>query len=207
EYAAVIEGGVEVSQELLRQKWNYIFFTGSVSVGKIIAKAAAENLTPITLELGGKNPCIVDETAKLKLAAKRIAYGKFLNAGQTCIAPDYLLVHRNILEPFLKHLESEIKTFYSFQPESSVDFARIINKNHFDRLISLIKNENVVLGGQFDEASLFLSPTVIVNPSLDSEVMKEEIFGPILPVISYENEEDIKKIIDKYPNPLSVYVF
>lgn len=203
----VIEGGVDVSQELLRQKWGYIFFTGSVSVGKIVAKAAAENLTPITLELGGKNPCIIDETAKIKLAAKRIAYGKFLNAGQTCIAPDYLLVHKSIFELFLKYLEFEITAFYSSQPESSTDFARIINKNHFDRLLALVKNENVLLGGEFDEESLFMSPTLIVNPSLESEIMKEEIFGPILPVISYESEEELKKIIDTHPNPLSLYVF
>ena len=206
-HVTVIEGGVEVSQKLLSQRWEYIFFTGSVAVGKIIAKAAAENITPITLELGGKNPCIIDETANLKLAAKRIVWGKFINAGQTCIAPDYLLVQNSVKPEFIEHLKQEITNAYGDNPELSADLTRIINLKNWERLINLIEPKNVVFGGQSNKENCFLAPTLIDEPSLDSEIMKEEIFGPILPILSYQNTVDLRHIITKYEKPLSMYVF
>jgi aldehyde dehydrogenase (NAD+) len=206
-HVEVIEGGVEVSENLLSQRWDYIFFTGSVAVGKIVYKAAAEHLTPITLELGGKNPCIIDETADLKLAAKRIVWGKFINAGQTCIAPDYLLVHDSIKLEFIEHLKQEITNAYGENPQLSPDFTRIINTRNWERLLNLIEPEKVVFGGQSNKENSYLAPTLIDEPSLDSEVMKEEIFGPILPILTYENESELDAIISKYEKPLSLYVF
>ena len=206
-HVEVIEGGVEVSQNLLSKRWDYIFFTGSVAVGKIVAKAAAEYLTPITLELGGKNPCIIDETANLKLAAKRIVWGKFINAGQTCIAPDYLLVHKSVKLEFTEHLKQEITISYGENRELSPDFTRIINTKNWERLFNLIEPEKVVFGGQSNKETCFLAPTLIDETSLDSEIMKEEIFGPILPILSYHNTVDLKHIITKYEKPLSLYVF
>jgi len=207
EYVAVVQGDAKVSQELLAQQWDYIFFTGSVAVGKIVAKAAAQFLTPTTLELGGKSPCIIDETANLKLAAKRIVWGKFLNAGQTCIAPDYILIHHAIKEKFIKYLDKEIEAAYSKNPEKSEDYARIINVKNFTRLANMLNNETIAIGGETNENELFISPTIIDEPSLDSAVMQDEIFGPILPILSYKNEEDINHIISNYNKPLSLYVF
>ncbi|WP_299381977.1 aldehyde dehydrogenase [uncultured Lacinutrix sp.] len=207
EHVCVVEGGVDVSTTLLAQRWDYIFFTGSVNVGKIVAKAAAENLTPITLELGGKNPCIIDETANIKLTAKRIVWGKFLNAGQTCIAPDYILIAQNKKEAFYKAMRAEIEKAYTNNPKASEDFCRIVNQKNFERLNGMLTNENCIIGGQTDAKTLYISPTLIDEPSLDSEVMKDEIFGPILPVISYKNEAEIETIISKYEKPLSLYVF
>ena len=206
-HVEAIEGGVEVSQKLLSQRWDYIFFTGSIAVGKIVAKAAAEFMTPVTLELGGKNPCIIDETANLKLAAKRIVWGKFINAGQTCIAPDYLLVHKNVKLEFVEHLKQEINNAYGENPELSPDFTRIINIRNWERLLHLIESEKVVFGGNSNKENCYLAPTLIDNPSLDSEIMKDEIFGPILPILSYENTVDLKHVISKYEKPLSLYVF
>ncbi|MSP85538.1 MAG: aldehyde dehydrogenase [Flavobacteriaceae bacterium] len=206
-HVEVVEGGVEIAQKLLSQRWDYIFFTGSVAVGKIVAKAAAEFLTPITLELGGKNPCIIDETANLKLAAKRIVWGKFINAGQTCIAPDYLLVHKSVKLEFTEHLKQEITNAYGENPELSPDFTRIINTKNCERLLNLIESEKVVFGGQSNTENCYLAPTIIDEPSLDSEIMKVEIFGPVLPIISYQNTVDLKHIISKYEKPLSLYVF
>ncbi len=207
EYVAVVQGDAKVSQELLAQQWDYIFFTGSVAVGKIVAKAAAQFLTPTTLELGGKSPCIIDETAHLKLAAKRIVWGKFLNAGQTCIAPDYILIHHAVKEKFISSLEKEIEAAYSKNPEKSEDYARIINVKNFTRLANMLNNETIAIGGETNENELFISPTIIDEPSLDSAVMQDEIFGPILPILSYKNEEDINHIISNYNKPLSLYVF
>ncbi|MEX6627061.1 aldehyde dehydrogenase [Tenacibaculum salmonis] len=206
-HVAVIEGGIAVSEELLAQRWDYIFFTGSVPVGKIVAKAAAEHLTPITLELGGKSPCIIDETANIPLTAKRLVWGKFLNAGQTCIAPDYLLIHQSVKEKFVKHFKEEIINAYGENPQNSPDFPRIVNTRNFDRLALLLKNENCIIGGKTDRENRYISPTLIDEPSLDSEVMKDEIFGPILPLISYQKEEDFDKIISNYNKPLALYVF
>ena len=202
-----IQGNADVAQELLTQRWDYIFFTGSVAVGKIVAKAAAENLTPVTLELGGKNPCIIEESANLKLAAKRIVWGKFLNAGQTCIAPDYLLVSEKIKPNFIALLKSEITNAYGENPEKSADFPRIINEKNWKRLTSMLANENIVCGGQTNSKDYYLAPTLIDEPNWDSLVMKEEIFGPILPILSYKNESDIERIISSYEKPLSLFVF
>ena len=206
-HVEVIEGGVEVSQNLLSKKWDYIFFTGSVAVGKIVAKAAAEHMTPVTLELGGKNPCIIDETANIKLAAKRIVWGKFINAGQTCIAPDYLLVQKDIKSDLIEHLKQEITSAYSDDPEVSPDYTRIVNTRNWDRLKSLIEPEKVLFGGQSNSEDCYLAPTLIEETTMDSLVMKEEIFGPILPILAYENESELDEIISKYDKPLSLYVF
>ena len=207
EHVYVVEGGVDISTKLLEQRWNYIFFTGSVPVGKIVAKAAAEFLTPLTLELGGKNPCIIDETANIKLTARRIVWGKFLNAGQTCIAPDYIVIHNSKKDAFYEAMKIEIEKAYSSAPIASKDFCRIVNEKNFKRLVRMLDNENCIIGGQTEAKTLYISPTLIDEPSLDSEVMKDEIFGPILPVISYTNDTEIDAIISKYEKPLSLYVF
>lgn len=206
-HVEVIQGDAEISQKLLSQRWDYIFFTGSVTVGKIVAKAAAEHLTPVTLELGGKNPCIIDETANLKLAAKRIVWGKFINAGQTCIAPDYILIQKDMKTKFIDYLKEKIKLAYGQNPEESPDFARIINLKNWDRLVQQIEPEKVLFGGKTDAEDLYIAPTLIDEPKLDSLIMKDEIFGPLLPIISYESETDIKNTISKYEKPLSLYVF
>nr|WP_315223748.1 aldehyde dehydrogenase [uncultured Flavobacterium sp.] len=206
-HVEVIQGGVEVSNTLLAKRWDYIFFTGSVAVGKIVAKAAAEHLTPVTLELGGKNPCIIDETANLKLAAKRIVWGKFINAGQTCIAPDYILIHKDMKIPFITYLMEEITLAYGKKMEKSPDFARIINTKNWLRLTKMMQNEKIIFGGETDAEHHYIAPTLIDEPDLDSAVMQEEIFGPILPILSYETEADIAKIINSYEKPLGFYVF
>lgn len=202
-----IEGGLEVSQKLLAERWDYIFFTGSPTVGKIIAKAAAENLTPVTLELGGKNPCIIDETANLKLAAKRIVWGKFINAGQTCIAPDYILIQKDMKSHFIAYLKTEITKAYGENPALSPDFARIINTKNWLRLANLIEEEKVIFGGQTDIENNYIAPTLIEENDMESLLMKEEIFGPLLPILSYEKEEDIKTVFSKFEKPLALYVF
>jgi aldehyde dehydrogenase (NAD+) len=206
-HVEVVQGGVEVSKDLLLQRWDYIFFTGSVSVGKIVAKAAAENLTPVTLELGGKNPCIVDETANLKLAAKRIVWGKFINAGQTCIAPDYILVQKDMKNTFINHLKEEITAAYGTKPEESLDFARIINLKNWNRLTAMIEKEKVIYGGQTDESDCYISPTLIDEYDVDSPIMRDEIFGPLLPILEYSSDADLHAVISKYEKPLSLYVF
>ena len=206
-HVEVFEGGVEVSNKLLAKRWDYIFFTGSVTVGKVIAKAAAENLTPVTLELGGKNPCIIDETANLKLAAKRIVWGKFINAGQTCIAPDYILIQKNMKVNFITFLIEEIIKAYGKKMDKSPDFARIINTKNWVRLDQMIERDKVIFGGETNADKLYISPTLIEEPSLDSPVMSEEIFGPILPILVYETEDDIHNVISRYEKPLAFYVF
>ncbi len=206
-HVSVVEGGVPVSQELLAQRWDYIFFTGSVPVGRIVAKAAAEHITPVTLELGGKSPCIVDETANIKLAAKRLVWGKFINGGQTCIAPDYLLIHKSVKEKFVSHFKDEVFRAYGENPQTSEDYPRIVNTRNFDRLALMLENEQFLIGGQTEREDRYIAPTIIDEPSLDSEVMKGEIFGPIFPLISYENEQDIATTLAKYDKPLALYVF
>ena len=207
EHAISIQGGIPVATELLDQNWDYIFFTGSVPVGKIVAQAAAKHLTPVTLELGGKSPCIIDETNNLNLVAKRLVWGKFINAGQTCISPDYLIVKSNIKSKLIEALKLEIIKAYGENPQESPDFPRIINKKNLIRLASMLNNVDVVFGGHFDEEDCYFSPTLIDNPNLDSEVMRDEIFGPILPIISYDTNEDIARIINNYEKPLALYVF
>lgn len=206
-HVEVVQGGVEVSQKLLSQRWDYIFFTGSVAVGKIVAKAAAEHLTPVTLELGGKNPCIIDETANIKLAAKRIVWGKFINGGQTCIAPDYLVVKPQIKEKLIQSLIEEIENAYSKNVENSLDYCRIVNDKNWERLTQLIDPEKVIHGGKTDEETLYIAPTLIAETDLESEIMKEEIFGPLLPIVTYETDSDLEAIISKYEKPLALYIF
>ncbi|MBP1223922.1 aldehyde dehydrogenase [Flavobacterium sp. 1355] len=206
-HVEVVEGGLEVSTQLLSQRWDYIFFTGSIAVGKIVAKAAAENLTPVTLELGGKNPCIIDESADLKLAAKRIVWGKFINAGQTCIAPDYILIQKNMKINFISFMMEEITKAYGNKMEKSPDFARIINTKNWLRLVSMIDPERVIFGGETDANKLYIAPTLIEEPNLDSPVMKEEIFGPILPILTYETETEIENVVTRYEKPLAFYIF
>lgn len=207
DYITVIQGDVKVATELLLKKWNYIFFTGSVNVGRIVAEAAAKHLTPVTLELGGKSPCIIDETSNLKLTAKRIVWGKFFNAGQTCIAPDYLIIKYSIKEAFIQLLKEEIIQSYSENPKNSKDYPRVINNKNTLRLANMLKDSNIIFGGDVDEACNYIAPTLIDEPSLDSAVMREEIFGPILPILTYETTEDIYKIISSYDKPLSLYIF
>ncbi|MAD98236.1 MAG: aldehyde dehydrogenase [Flavobacteriaceae bacterium] len=206
-HVAVVEGGVAVAQELLSLRWDYIFFTGSVNVGRIVAKAAAEFITPVTLELGGKSPCVIDETANLKLAAKRIVWGKYINGGQTCIAPDYILIHKSKKQEFIDLMKTEIKGAYGDNPETSEDFPRIVNTRNFERLALMLENENIAIGGETNKEDCYIAPTLIDEPKLDSEVMKGEIFGPILPVLSYETEDDIATVISKYDKPLAFYIF
>lgn len=207
EHVTVVEGGVSVAQELLAQRWDYIFFTGSVPVGRIVAKAAAEYITPVTLELGGKSPCIIDDTANLKLAAKRLVWGKFINGGQTCIAPDYLLIHHKIKEEFVSHFKEELIKAYGENPQESLDYPRIVNTRNFDRLAQMLTDQKYLIGGVTDRDDRYIAPTLIDEPNLNSEVMKGEIFGPIFPVLSYTSEKDIELIISKYDKPLALYVF
>ena len=204
EYIAVVEGGREANTNLLQEKFDYIFFTGSVAVGKVVMEAAAKHLTPVTLELGGKSPCIVDESANIELAAKRIVWGKFINAGQTCVAPDYLLVNENIKDELINRLKKYIDQFYG--GDNFFDtYPKIINEHHFKRLKELLKNEQVIYGGKSKGEYIF--PTLVDNVSLSSPLMKEEIFGPILPIIAYQKIDDVIKIVSNFPKPLALYLF
>ncbi|MFK5973178.1 MAG: aldehyde dehydrogenase [Flavobacteriaceae bacterium] len=207
EHVAVIEGGVEVSQQLLASRWDYIFFTGSTRVGQIVYESAAKHLTPVTLELGGKNPCIVDETASISLAAKRIVWGKFLNAGQTCIATDYILVHKNIKDKLIAALKENITKCYGEDIEASPDFSRTVNQGHYKGLRAMLEGEEILFGGNYNDEDNYLSPTLVNEPKLNSKLMHGEIFGPILPIIAYENDDDIHKHIMNYGKPLALYVF
>lgn len=206
-FIAVAEGGVEVNQKLLEQEFDYIFFTGSTRVGKIVMKAAAEHLTPVTLELGGKSPCIVDKSANLEISARRIAWGKFLNAGQTCVAPDYILVQENSKNDLLRHLKSAIRDFYGEDPGESPDYPRIVNEDHFNRLMGYLKEGSVFYGGQSDKKEGYISPTILTDIEPNASVMEEEIFGPILPVLTFKEIEEAIDIINKKPKPLAFYVF
>jgi aldehyde dehydrogenase (NAD+) len=204
---SVIEGGLEETQTLLKQKWDYIFFTGSTGVGKIIMKAAAEHLTPVTLELGGKSPCLIEETANIDIAAKRVAWGKFLNAGQTCVAPDYVLIPKKLQDEFVARLKFHITTFYGLDAKTSHDYPRIVNNRHFDRLQALLIKDKIVVGGDLKREENFIGPVVMKDVELTDKVMEEEIFGPILPIVPYENLDDALKIIMNFPKPLAFYIF
>ena len=203
----VFEGGHEANTQLLEIRWDHIFFTGSPNVGKVVMQAAAKNLTPVTLELGGKSPCIVAEDADIRLSARRIAFGKLLNSGQTCVAPDYVLVHPKIRADFVRALEEETVRMYGENPLSSPDYPKMINRRQFDRVIRLIDPSKVVFGGGYDENSLKIMPTVLENVSFEDEVMREEIFGPVLPVLEAETLEDVKSAIARNPSPLALYWF
>jgi len=203
----VKEGGVKETTELLNEKFDKIFFTGSTAVGRIVMQAAANNLTPVTLELGGKSPAFVLPDASLKMSAKRIAWGKFLNAGQTCVAPDYVLVHSDIKDKFLDELKNQLEQIHGKDPKGKETYVRIINKRHFDRLAKLIQRDKIYCGGKLDEENLFISPTILDNISFEDKVMEDEIFGPILPVIEFNNLDEIIKKVRNRPNPLALYVF
>lgn len=207
EFVGVAEGDVETSQALLNENFDYIFFTGSVQVGKVIMEAAAKNLTPVTLELGGKSPCIVHEDANIKIAAKRISWGKFMNAGQTCVAPDYLYVHKRIKEEFLLHFKEATEELYSEDPLRNPNFTRIVSERHFNRLQSFLNNGTVTIGGNVNKARLTIEPTVLTNISWDDPIMQDEIFGPILPIMEYKQLSDVIEGIHNHPNPLALYVF
>ena len=207
EWVKVIEGDASTAKKLLKEKWDYIFYTGSTRVGRFVAKAAAKNLTPTTLELGGKSPCIIDSSAPIRKTAKRIVWGKFINCGQTCIAPDYILVEKNIKTVLINKIIEEIEIAFTKKIENSKDYGRIIHKNHLDKLLKSLKNQKIIYGGVNNKKHLYLSPTIVDEPDLNSELMLEEIFGPILPIISYENNDKIFKIIKNLEKPLAFYVF
>ncbi|MBM7605909.1 aldehyde dehydrogenase (NAD+) [Metabacillus crassostreae] len=206
-YIAVLEGGVETTTHLLDQRFDYIFFTGSVSVGKVVMEAAAKRLIPITLELGGKSPCIIDESANLELAVKRVAFGKFINAGQTCIAPDYLFVHKKVKDTFVSECKKVIHEFYGENPLENEQFAKIVNERHFNRIKSYLSHGEVLHGGNVDEKLHKIEPTLIVPKEMSSALMTEEIFGPILPIIEYEDIQEVIDFVTDRPKPLALYLF
>lgn len=206
ETVAVLQGGVKEAQALLQQPFDYIFFTGSSQVGKLVMKAAAENLIPLTLELGGKNPCIVDNDAHLKDSAKKIIWAKFYNAGQSCIAPDYLFVHASIKDEFIILLKKEIEIMFGKNPQIANNYGRIINQNHFERLNNVLNNKTIITGGLTDKSDLYIAPTLL-EATIDSDLMQEEIFGPLLPIISFKNLEDIILYLNNKPKPLALYYF
>jgi aldehyde dehydrogenase (NAD+) len=206
-YITAIEGGIEISQQLLAEKFDHIFFTGGTKVGQIVMEAAAKHLTPVTLELGGKSPCIVDADIQVEYAAKRITWGKFINAGQTCIAPDYLLVDRQVKSDLLRAIKQSIQEFYGDDPAKSPDYSRIINQKQLGRLAGLLTEGELVAGGEVNAADRYIAPTVIDGISWDSLVMKDEIFGPILPVLEYDDLGDAIAQINARPKPLALYIF
>lgn len=207
EYIAVVEGGREENAALLDQRFDKIFFTGSVSVGKLVMEKASRYLTPVTLELGGKSPCIVDETADLTAAARRIAFGKFLNAGQTCVAPDYLLCQESVKEALIQELQKVIREFFGDEPLQWQDYGRIVNDKHFQRLCGLMKSGRVVCGGQTDAEARRIAPTILDQVTEEDPVMQEEIFGPILPVLTYRRLEEAIAFVNERPKPLALYLF
>lgn len=209
EYVLYVPGdGATVIPAMMHHfTFDHVFYTGSTAVGKIIYKMAAERLMPVTLELGGKSPCVVTENANIKVAANRIVVTKFSNAGQMCIAPDYILVHASVKEQLIEAMKKKIVQFFSDQPKNSHEFGKIINEKQFNRLVGYLKDGKVVHGGDHDIQQLFIAPTLMESVSLDSPIMTDEIFGPILPVISYQTEEEALSIIQRNPNPLAFYVF
>lgn len=207
EYVAFVQGGIEISSELLAQRWDKIFFTGSTRVGKIVMEAAAKNLTPVELELGGKNPVVVDKDANLEIAAKRIIWGKYLNAGQSCVAPDYLYVHHEVKDKLLPLLKKAVEQFYSAYPKESKDFGRIVNPITVERLSKLIQNEEVFVGGDFEKEACYFSPTILNEVKEDSPIMKDEIFGPILPILTFIDINEVIGFINRKEKPLALYYF
>lgn len=208
-YISVVEGGINETQTLIHLPFDYMFFTGSEKVGKVVYEAAAKNLVPVTLELGGKSPVIVDDTANIKVASERISFGKFTNAGQTCVAPDYILVDRKVKDDFIKALKQTLNEFYGKTIQSSPDYGRIVNHKHFNRLNDLLQDHksNIIFGGHSDESDLFIEPTILDNIQTSDLVMQEEIFGPLLPIISYDQFDEAFEIIQSRPKPLSLYLF
>ena len=206
-YFKVIEGGIDTTTELLKEKWDKIFFTGSSTVGKIIYKAAAENLTPVTLELGGKSPTLILKDCDIKLTAKRIVWAKFLNAGQTCIAPDYLLVEKKIEQQLLAALKSEIEIAYPVSNTINENYVQIINDSHFERLSNLIPKDKIYFGGEQNSSERIIRPTILQNISFEDPIMKDEIFGPLLPIISFENLDEVIIKVKEREKPLALYIY
>ena len=204
---AVFEGDVPVSTALLEERFDHIFFTGSTRVGKVVMQAAAKHLTPVTLELGGKSPCIVDDSVDLEVAAHRIAWGKWLNAGQTCIAPDYVLVSADRRDALVAELRSTIDEFYGDDPQGTKDFGRVVNSTQHNRLVGYLDGQNVAIGGDHDVATKYLAPTVVVDPPLDSALMTDEIFGPILPIVAVDDLSAAIAFVNERPKPLALYIF
>jgi aldehyde dehydrogenase (NAD+) len=207
ELVSMINGDHTINDYLLEQKFDYIFFTGSPGVGKHVMQKASENLTPVSLELGGKNPCIVAADARLDYAAKRIAWGKFINCGQTCVSPDYLLIDKKVKEKFLELISKEIRLFYGNDPEKSNDFARVISSENVNRLAGLMKSGQIITGGITDSVSRYVAPTIINDVKPGDTIMQEEIFGPVLPVIDFEVFDEVYDIIEQNPKPLATYIF
>ena len=207
DYVRVIEGDRTAAAALINAPFDYLFFTGGVSTGKTIVQAAARNLVPVTLELGGKSPCIVDETANIDLAAQKIAWGKFSNAGQTCVAPDYVFVHKQVKKQFLDNLKKYVERFYGISPKENKDFGRIVDEKHTIRLTKLIDQDKVVIGGDYDIENKYIAPTVLDGVGWDDPVMADEIFGPILPILEFESLETVIKEINSKPKPLALYLF
>jgi len=207
EYVTVVEGGRKENQALLDQRFDYIFFTGGVTVGKEVMRRAAEHLTPVSLELGGKSPCIVDSTAKLDLAAKRLAFGKLLNCGQTCVAPDYLLIDRRIKDEFLQLLKKHIISMIGEDALQNENYVRMVSRKHYDRVMGLIDPDKVVFGGKGSERTLHIQPTILDRATADDAVMQEEIFGPVLPVIAYDSIDEAVDFINSREHPLALYLF
>ncbi|MEM5492050.1 aldehyde dehydrogenase family protein [Hoeflea sp. AS16] len=204
---AVFEGGPEVSTALLEQRFDHIFFTGSEAIGKIVMTAAAKHLTPVTLELGGKSPCIIHDDSDLALAARRVAWGKFLNAGQTCIAPDYILVQETVADAFVDRLKASIRDFFGDDPKLSPDYPRLINERHFDRVRELISGGDIAVGGETDRSVKYIAPTVLTGVDPEATVMREEIFGPVLPIVTYRSIDEAIGFITSRPKPLALYLF
>jgi len=205
EYVTCVLGGREENALLLDQHFDYIFFTGSSSVGKIVMEKASKNLTPISLELGGKSPCIIDDSVNLKLVARRVAFGKFLNAGQTCVAPDYVYIRNHQVDDFIHYLQNEIQAFFGNDPLLSDELPKIINQKHLERLLGLMAGETVGLGGKSSSTSI--EPTVLLNITPSSKIMQEEIFGPILPILTYESLDEVIAYVKNQPRPLALYLF
>lgn len=207
EWVCAVPGGRAENTALLDQKWDMIFFTGSQKVGKTVLEKAAQNLTPVTLELGGKSPCIVDNTAKIPLAAKRIVWGKFLNCGQTCVAPDYILCRKEIKEELVSEMKKQVSLQFGGSPLVNPDYGKIINEKHFERILALIDPDKIAFGGKSSSQALKIEPTALDNVTWEDAVMKEEIFGPVLPVLTYEREEDLPEIINSRAKPLALYIY
>lgn len=206
-YLSVVEGGVEANQALLELQFDHIFFTGSTRVGQIVMEKAAKHLTPVVLELGGKSPCIVDRGVPLEVTARRIVWGKFVNAGQTCVAPDYLLVPEDLHNDLVSAMKQAIQSFYGPDPRQSPDYARIISASHFERLLKLMQGTEVATGGQSDAASRYIAPTLLTGVSWEQPIMQEEIFGPLLPILTYDSLEEVLAQIQARPRPLALYLF